>query len=285
MRIRSIKPEFWRSEDIKQLPREVRLLFIGLWSYVDDNGVGVDDYRQIAADLFALEDDPTGTRAFVRDGLATLSAANLIARYANGSKRYVFVLSWDRHQRVDKPGRPRYPRPDEGGASVGDPLTSGNTDVRSEPRSDVAGGSGESRETVAPGAVEQRNRGTEEKKTSSSSTRKRGTRIPTDFAVTPDMVAWARERAPGVDGARETEKFVNYWRAKSGGATKVDWELTWRNWMLNAAERIPARAGPGSNGLIERNGLHLKPETIANLDRTARFAAIDAQLAIEGGTA
>ena len=42
MRIRSIKPEFWTSDDIADLTIEDRLLFIGLWSYVDDNGVGID---------------------------------------------------------------------------------------------------------------------------------------------------------------------------------------------------------------------------------------------------
>lgn len=76
---------------------------------------------------------------------------------------------------------------------------------------------------------------------------KRGTRIPDDFTVTPAMVQWAREKVPHVDGRLETEKFINYWRAKSGkDATKVDWEATWRNWMLNAAERR-TRASPGQN--------------------------------------
>jgi len=287
LRIRSIKPEFWRSEDVKQLPREVRLLFIGLWSYVDDNGVGVDDHRQISADLFALEDDPIGTRAYVRDGLATLSAASLIARYAHGGKRYLYVLSWDKHQRVDKPARPRYPRPDEGGVSVDDPLTCGNVDVQSDPRTDVARDPGESREAVAPGTGEQGNRGTDKQKTSSSAgPRKRGTRIPDDFAVTPEMVAWARERVPHVDGRLETEKFVNHWQAKTGrDATKLDWIATWRNWMLNATSRSPAGASPNGNGLVERNGRKLKPETAARLDDQARWAAIDAassQPAIEG---
>lgn len=77
---------------------------------------------------------------------------------------------------------------------------------------------------------------------------RRGTRIPDDFAVTPAMVEWAQENTPNVDGRRETEKFINYWRAKSGkDATKLDWKATWRNWMLNAAERQPgngARASP-----------------------------------------
>jgi hypothetical protein len=66
MRIRSIKPEFWTSEDIAALDWDARLIFIGLWSYVDDNGVGRDVEKLILADLFPLEDDP-------RDTLARLS--------------------------------------------------------------------------------------------------------------------------------------------------------------------------------------------------------------------
>ncbi len=76
--------------------------------------------------------------------------------------------------------------------------------------------------------------------------RARGTRIPDPFPVTPEMVAWARERVPGVDGRHETEKFANYWRAKTGqGATKLDWVATWRNWMLAASERLPTGRGNG----------------------------------------
>lgn len=85
----------------------------------------------------------------------------------------------------------------------------------------------------------------EQKKTSSSSPRKRGTRIPEDFVVTPDMVSWARERVPHVDGRHETEKFINHWSSKSGrDAVKLDWVKTWKNWMLTAAERAPSRASP-----------------------------------------
>jgi hypothetical protein len=62
------------------------------------------------------------------------------------------------------------------------------------------------------------------------------------------MVAWARKRVPHVDGRTETEKFTNFFRAKAGrDAVKLDWELTWKNWMLNAAERTGQRAGPSLN--------------------------------------
>lgn len=71
----------------------------------------------------------------------------------------------------------------------------------------------------------------------------RGTRLPDDFAVTPDMVAWASDKTPQVDGRHETEKFVNYWSAVPGAkGRKTDWAATWRNWMLSAAERRPGNA-------------------------------------------
>lgn len=72
----------------------------------------------------------------------------------------------------------------------------------------------------------------------------RATRIPDDFAVTAEMVEWARLEVPHVDGRRETEKFVDYWRAASGSnARKNDWPAAWRNWMRKADEQLP-RHGP-----------------------------------------
>lgn len=70
-----------------------------------------------------------------------------------------------------------------------------------------------------------------------------GTRIPDDFAVTPEMVAWARDNTPSVDGRYETEKFSDYWHAKTGrDATKRNWDGTWRNWMRKAEEQTSRSA-------------------------------------------
>jgi hypothetical protein len=74
-----------------------------------------------------------------------------------------------------------------------------------------------------------------------------GTRIPDDFAVTAEMVQWARDNTPHVDGRYETEKFQDYWNAKTGrDATKRDWGGTWRNWMRKAEEQADQSAGRGS---------------------------------------
>ena len=160
MRIRSIKPEFWRSEDITALPRDIRLLFVGLWSYVDDNGVGVNDYRHIAADLFALEEDQNEVREFVQDGLRRLSGASLVTLYTVSGKQYLFINTWDKHQRVPKPNIPRHPRPDDPRAVLTSEYGDSPEDVRTH--------SGDSPETPVSGTGEQGNRGDKEAKTSSS---------------------------------------------------------------------------------------------------------------------
>ncbi|MEU5845950.1 zinc finger domain-containing protein [Saccharopolyspora shandongensis] len=106
MRTRSIEPRFWRSSLLAELPRDFRLLWVGLQSYVDENGVGTDDYRQIAAELFALDDDPIEARSFVREGLTRFSRKSLITRYRfNGHPRFR-INEWDDDQRIARPKAP-----------------------------------------------------------------------------------------------------------------------------------------------------------------------------------
>ncbi|MGX6402801.1 hypothetical protein [Dermabacter hominis] len=152
MRIRSIKPEFWRSPDVSSLSIEDRLLYIGLWSYVDDNGVGQDRESVICADLFAddLSRDPRETLARITRGLASLADNGRIVRYTVENRDYLYVTNWDKHQRIDRPNKPRYPLP-----------TSENAEVRDT----LATPSRVSRDTLATGTEEQRNRGTEERGT------------------------------------------------------------------------------------------------------------------------
>lgn len=69
--------------------------------------------------------------------------------------------------------------------------------------------------------------------------RARGTRLPADWIPSDLDRAYALKQgfsAPAVE--RIAEKFRNYWQAKTGAsATKIDWPATWRNWVLEEAER------------------------------------------------
>ena len=266
-RIRSIKPEFWTSESIARLPHRARLTFIGLWSYVDDNGVGRDVERLIAAALYPLEEDPREGLAMVREDLATLSRHSRIVRYEVEGKPYLFVEGWDEHQKIDKPNKGRYPRPDAEGAQPTPPPTC----------DDVAGASAfaepsrNPREDPSPGAG---NRGTGEQGTgrtaeADAAHRPRATRLPHDWQPSPDLVAYARQG--GLDPQRTAEDFRDFWHAKSGrDATKLDWPATWRRWCRTEADRrAPARHANAARPSTTDQRVH------AALDLAARYADED----------
>jgi hypothetical protein len=118
MRIRSIKPEFWRSDDITPLPLSTRLTFVGLWSYVDDNGVGADKLVSIVADLYAddFSSDPQETVQRVSGDLQRLASGGQVTRYRgvhNGStKDLLYITKWKEHQKVNHPSAGhKYPLP------------------------------------------------------------------------------------------------------------------------------------------------------------------------------
>jgi hypothetical protein len=123
MRIRSIRPEFWTSEDIASLDWHTRLIYIGLWSYVDDNGVGRDVPKLIKAALFPLEDDPHGVLMQIAGALKTLETGGQITRYKVDGKPYLHVAAWETHQKINRPTEGRYPLPTCGNAVIHDPLT------------------------------------------------------------------------------------------------------------------------------------------------------------------
>jgi hypothetical protein len=156
MRIRSIKPEFWRSDDVAALTPEDRLLFLGLWSYVDDNGVGRDSVAIIAADLFAhdLEADAIETFARVSRGLASIAERSMILRYDVEGRSFLYVTGWS-HQKIDHPGKGRYPFPN---GEVGQVFSPTSEDLATYSRA--------ARDILAPVTGEQGNRGTGEQESS-----------------------------------------------------------------------------------------------------------------------
>ncbi|GJO50194.1 hypothetical protein NJB1604_35830 [Mycobacterium marinum] len=157
MRIRSTKPEFWRSKTIAQLDWSTRLVLKGLESYVDDNGVGKDDLALIAADVFPrdLSANPRETLARLSESISRLAEAGLIVRYTWDGEELIYIDKWKDIQRVDKPNKGRFCRPD-GTLDYNEPV---NRDSYRNPRETLAN----TPETLAPGTGEQRNRGTEEK--------------------------------------------------------------------------------------------------------------------------
>lgn len=226
MRIRNVKPEFYRSDDIDALTWEQRYFFIALFSYVDDNGVGRDRESDICADLFAgdFSGEPTETLRKVRDCLLALVRRGLVVRYEAEGKRYLFITGWDAHQYVKNPNRERYPRPDKAllQSSVDPGETQGRESVDITPDLPPVVGSGllvvGSRSLVV---------GSENARSAT-----RGTRLPEDWMPDQELIAQMRSECPDVDLAQAHRVFTDYWRAQPGQkGVKTDWPATWRNWI------------------------------------------------------
>ena len=192
MRIRSIKPEFWSSPDIAALSDADRLLFIGLWSYVDDQGRGKDDVALIVAALFPhdMVANPLDTVAKVRDGLARLHAANLILRYTVECRTYFLVTGWSKHQKVDKARPSRLPEPTEG-ENGAFPQNDANRETVATIRDTVA----TPPEILAPGTGEQGNRGTGIRSTTSICAPSK----PPAPTSTPSATPWPRASSVAPD--------------------------------------------------------------------------------------
>lgn len=86
----------------------------------------------------------------------------------------------------------------------------------------------------------------------------RGTRLTADWAPSEKLLKWFAEKGFTFDMATQHEKFMNHWQAKSGkDAAKLDWDATWRNWMITANDQQPrsgARRGP--NGVASGANKH-----------------------------
>jgi hypothetical protein len=122
MRIRSIRPEFWASRDIAALDWHHRLVYIGLWQYVDDNGVGRDEVELIQAALFPF-DDVSEASLRIQGALRALSAGGQITQYRVQGKPYLHVVAFLTHQLINRPSKGRYPLPTCGDAEL-QPLLS-----------------------------------------------------------------------------------------------------------------------------------------------------------------
>ena len=106
-RIRTIKPEFWTSEQIVECSTNARLLFIGLWTFADDSGIHPASTKRLKMEIFP--GDPF-TDEEVDALVGELIANDLVRRYSVDGKDFWIVTGWADHQRIDRPN-PKYPRP------------------------------------------------------------------------------------------------------------------------------------------------------------------------------
>ncbi len=107
-RIRTIKPEAFVSESLAEVSVEAERTFFGLLTQADDHGRHRDNAAIIAGLLWPLRAEHTSVH--VEDDLQQLADAGLICRYTGcDGRRYLHIVTWSDHQKIDKPSQSRMP--------------------------------------------------------------------------------------------------------------------------------------------------------------------------------
>lgn len=99
-RIRTIKPEFWRHEDLSALPEATHMLAAALLNYADDEGYFNANERLIQAECFPLRD----LSVTIHGALMDLSSIGYV-RLGEGSdgRKYGQILKFSQHQVISRP--------------------------------------------------------------------------------------------------------------------------------------------------------------------------------------
>ncbi len=109
MRIRTIRPEFYQSESVGSMTWKTRLVFINLWSYVEDNGVNLDNPRLFRGQCMPYDDSVLDD---IEDAFAELEQCGSIIRYERDGKRLLFIPGFEKWQNIQRPGTCHYLPPD-----------------------------------------------------------------------------------------------------------------------------------------------------------------------------
>ncbi|MFC6017235.1 hypothetical protein ACFP2T_13585 [Plantactinospora solaniradicis] len=108
-RIRTIKPEAFQSETLAEVSIAAERTLFGLSTQADDRGRHPDKPAVINGAVWPLR--PEHTPVDVESELAELERVGLLCRYVGcDGRRYLHLVSWDRHQKIERPSKPRIPR-------------------------------------------------------------------------------------------------------------------------------------------------------------------------------
>ena len=141
-RIRTLKPEMLSDEKTATLTDAEFRLFVGIILLADDYGNLRANPKQLDAAIFWARENPVDIGPL----LETLTAVGLIVPYTVRGQRYIHLRGWDKHQKVDHPGKPLCPG-----------LAETDTNNSRTPRGSLANTSGEIPESFAPEEESERN--------------------------------------------------------------------------------------------------------------------------------
>lgn len=98
-RIRYLKPDFFKDEDLAELPFEVRLFFAGLWNFADKAGRLEDRPLRLKAEIFPYDNVDIKKCLDLLSKIKNGSNRPFIQRYEADHEKYIQIVNWEKHQK------------------------------------------------------------------------------------------------------------------------------------------------------------------------------------------
>jgi hypothetical protein len=253
-RIRTIKPDFWRDENLAAISPEAALLAIGLLNHADDEGYFNAHPKLIESDIFPLRELSRPITVMV-DELFRIGYIQLFQGV--DGKRYGHIYNFSKHQVINK----KNPSKIKELCNIPEDYCTTTVEL----------------------PVGMEGNGMEKEKELKKSSQ-RGSRLANDFVLPEEWVLWADKERPDLSAKHVFEQFKDYWCAKPGkDGVKLDWQATWRNWVRNqkSPKQNPADiiklTVPASNEpdaaleKIKADARITRPPTLAELAKMAEL--------------
>ena len=204
-RIRTIKPEFFTSEDIVNLTPLSRLFYVSLWCESDRDG-----RLEWKPGTFKMRYFP-GDNCDIATMGKELTSSGLVVLYEVDGKTFAEIPTFKEHQVINNRDAPSL-IPARVKVACARVKAEGK-----EGRKGMEGNGKEGKEGVGA----------------------RGSRLPTTFE--PDF-QFAVDA--GIQNTlEEANKFRDYWNSQPGQkGVKLDWQATWRNWCRNSKPSAPSES-------------------------------------------
>jgi hypothetical protein len=220
-RIRTIKPEFFTSEDIVSLSPLARLFYVSLWCESDREGRF--EWKPKTFKLRYLPGDECDIAELAKE----LTGAGLVEIYEAEGKTYAQIPSFTKHQVINNR---------ESESSIPSPTSDASTTRK--PRVKAEGKEGREGKEGKEGNGKE-GRGEE-----------RATRLPSDLVLPDDWISFCQTERPDLDPAKVFDKFRDHWVSKAGkDGAKLNWFATWRNWVREERKQFAsAKQAPKTTG-------------------------------------
>lgn len=108
MRSRTIRPEFWSDEKLGEMTTTERLLFIGLWTFADDEGIVKANPLYLKSAIFPYDNFKASE---IDKSIKKFEQEGMVYRYAHNGQQYLWVIKFRVYQRIDKPQKSSNPPP------------------------------------------------------------------------------------------------------------------------------------------------------------------------------